>query len=396
MPFAAALSTASPTAVALDEVCAAAALPGPPELACVFFSPHHANDAALIARTLAARLAPRVLLGCIGEAVVGVGREVERGPALSLWLGAWGGSFALEPFHLTPRQTPDGLSLLGWPDSLVDGDAAGATALLLGDPFTFPAMEIFLPQVNSDYAGLRVHGGMASGMAGPGQTPLIYGPEVHSLGAIGALLRGPVGVRGVVSQGCRPVGRPMVITKGHDNVIAELGGHTPLDQLRTIYQELPAHDQALFQRGPHVGLVMNEYQEAFRRGDFLVRNLYGVDRDTGAMAVTDRVRVGQTVQFHVRDADTADEDLRELLRADAAAHAARPAAALVFTCNGRGTRLFGGPNHDAAVLNEMIGPVPSAGFFAAGEFGPVGGKNFIHGFTASVVLFEDAPAETPA
>lgn len=393
MPFAAALSTATPTAVALDEVCEAARLAVAPELACVFFSPHHADDAATIARVLSTRLAPRVLVGCIGEAIVGVGREVERGPALSLWLGAWGGSVALEPFHLTPRQTPDGLSLLGWPDSLVEGDAAGATALLLGDPFTFPAMEIFLPQANNDYPGLRVHGGMASGMAGPGQTPLIYNAEVHSLGAVGVLMRGPVAPRGVVSQGCRPVGQPMVITKGHDNVIAELGGRSPLDQLRALYQQLSAHDQALFQRGPHVGLVMNEYQDVFRRGDFLVRNLYGVDRETGAMAVTDRVRVGQTVQFHVRDADTADEDLRELLRADAAG-AARPAAALVFTCNGRGTRLFGGPNHDAAVLGEVVGPVPLAGFFAAGEFGPVGGKNFIHGFTASVVLFEESGAET--
>ncbi len=394
MPFAAALSTATPTATALDEVCAAASLPGAPDLACVFFSPHHADDATLIARTLTARLAPRILLGCIGEAIVGIDREIERSPAISLWLGAWSGAVSLEPFHLTPRQTPDGLSLLGWPDSLVDGDASGATALLLGDPFTFPAMEIFLPQVNNDYSGLRVHGGMASGMAGPGQTPLIFGPDVHSLGAVGVLLRGAVAPRGVVSQGCRPVGRPLVITKAHDNVIVELGGRTPLEQLRTIYQELPAHDQSLFQRGPHVGLVMNEYQGAFHRGDFLVRNLYGVDRDTGAMAVTDRVRVGQTVQFHVRDADTADEDLRELLRMETTA--GKPAAALVFTCNGRGTRLFGGPHHDAAVLGEIVGPVPSAGFFAAGEFGPVGGKNFIHGFTASVVLFEDAPAETPS
>jgi small ligand-binding sensory domain FIST len=392
MPFAAALSTAAPTAQALDEVCAQATgqMPDAPDLAAVFFSPHHADAAAAIARTLHERLRPRCLIGCIGEAVVGTGREVEHRPGLSLWLGRWGGRAELEPCHLTPRQTPDGLSLLGWPDSLVDGDTADATLLLLGDPFTFPAMEIFLPQVNSDYQGLCVHGGMASGMPGPDQTPLILGPEVHTVGAVGVLLRGAARPRGVVSQGCRPIGRPLVITKGQDNVILELGGRTPLEQLQAVYQELPARDQELFQRGPHVGLVINEYRDHFGRGDFLVRNLYSVDRATGAIQITDRIRVGQTVQFHVRDADSADEDLRLLLRQELAARPGAPRGALLFTCNGRGTRLFPAPDHDAGVLRDELGPVPVAGLFAAGELGPVGGRNFIHGFTASVVLFEDA------
>jgi small ligand-binding sensory domain FIST len=391
MPFAAALSTAESTARALDEVCdqVHGSMPAAPDLAAVFFTPHHTDHAPVIARSLQERLQPRCLIGCIGEAVVGTGREVEQRPGLSLWLGSWGGRVELEPCHLTPRQTPDGLSLLGWPDALVEGDPAQATLLLLGDPFTFPAMEIFLPQVNADYRGLRVHGGMASGMAGPDQTPLIFGPDVHTVGAVGVLLRGPVRLRGVVSQGCRPVGRPLVITKGQDNVIAELGGQSPLDQLRAVYQELPARDQELFQKGPHVGLVIDEYRETFGRGDFLVRNLYGIDRSSGAMAITDRIRVGQTVQFHVRDAESADEDLRLLLRQDLAAHSAPPGGALLFTCNGRGMRLFGEPNHDAGVLRSELGPVPVAGLFAAGELGPVGGRNFIHGFTASVVLFED-------
>jgi small ligand-binding sensory domain FIST len=230
---------------------------------------------------------------------------------------------------------------------------------------------------------------MASGMAGPGQTPLILGSEVYDVGAVGVLLRGPVGVRGVVSQGCRPIGEPLVVTKGRDNVILELGGQPPMARLKAMYDELPTHDQNLFQRGPHVGLAMTEYRDRFSRGDFLVRNLYGVDRASGAMEITDRVRVGQTVQFHVRDAESADEDLRLLLRQELAARPAKPQDALLFTCNGRGTRLFGQPHHDAGVLGAEVGPVPVAGLFAAGEFGPVGGRNFIHGFTASVVLFDD-------
>jgi small ligand-binding sensory domain FIST len=328
-------------------------------------------------------------MGGIGEAVVGTGQEIEHRAGLSLWLGKWAGGIELEQCHLTPQQTSDGLSLLGWPDGLVEGGPDPGTLLLLGDPFTFPAQEIFLPQVDADYPGLRVHGGMASGMAGPGQTPLVLGAEVVDTGAVGVLLRGPTGVRGVVSQGCRPIGVPLVVTKGQDNVILELGGQNPMARLKAMYDELPTHDQDLFQRGPHVGLAMTEYRDRFSRGDFLVRNLYGVDRATGAMAITDRVRVGQTVQFHVRDAASADEDLRLLLRQELAAKPAKPQAALVFTCNGRGTRLFGEPHHDAAVLRDEVGPVPVAGLFAAGEFGPVGGRNFIHGFTASVVLFEE-------
>jgi small ligand-binding sensory domain FIST len=138
-----------------------------------------------------------------------------------------------------------------------------------------------------------------------------------------------------------------------------------------------------------VGRVINEYRDKFQRGDFLVRNVLGVDQDNGALAITDLIRVGQTIQFHVRDAATADEDLHALLKMDLAAQEKAPAGALLFTCNGRGTRLFSEPHHDAHAIREEVGPIPLAGFFAAGELGPVGGKNFIHGFTASVVLFEE-------
>ena len=134
---------------------------------------------------------------------------------------------------------------------------------------------------------------------------------------------------------------------------------------------------------------MNEYQGEFQRGDFLIRNVIGLDSATGALAITERVRVGQTVQFQVRDAASADEDLHALLQLDLSAHERRPAGALVFTCNGRGTRLFAQPDHDAGVIRAEAGAVPLAGFFAQGELGPIGGQNFIHGFTASVVLFEE-------
>lgn len=390
MPFAAACSTAADTPHAIAEVCSQLGnARRPPDLAVAFFSPHHADRAADIAGQLTAELWPGALIGCIGEAIVAGDREIEHAPALSVLTARWNSPTTVVPFHLVPEQTPDGLSLLGWPDELVEDPTAASTLIVLGDPFTFPATEIFLPHINRDYPNVTVHGGMASGMAGPGETPILCGSDVKSSGAVGVMIRRAAGIRSVVSQGCRPVGRPLVVTRAQDHHVLELGGKAPLEHLRALYAELPARDQELFQKGPHVGLVIDECRETFTRGDFLVRNLYAVDRASGAMTITDRARVGQTVQFHIRDADSADEDLHLLLRQELARAATAPQAALLFTCNGRGTRMFPGPNHDSSAIRSGLGAAAVAGFFAAGEFGPIGRKNFLHGFTASVVLFED-------
>jgi small ligand-binding sensory domain FIST len=390
MPFAAALSTQGQTAQAVEEVCtsALAGWSGAPDLAVVFFSPHHADAASEFGPRLRQRLGARCLLGCIGEAVIGNDREVEGRAAVSLWLGRWSQPVDLAPFHLTLEQTAEGPSLLGWPDGLVGADPARSALLLLGDPFTFP-VDVFLREMNENHKGLRVVGGMASGARGPGRCRLLVDDRVLNAGAVGVLLQGSVGLRSIVSQGCRPIGRTYVITRAKENVIQELGGRPVLQQLQELWQKLTSEEQELFQQALHLGVVMNEYQGEFQRGDFLVRNVLGVERDSGALVVNDRVRVGQTVQFHVRDAASADEDLHALLQLDLSAHERRPAGALVFSCNGRGTRLFPEPHHDARAIRSEAGELPLAGFFAQGELGPVGGQNFIHGFTASVALFED-------
>jgi small ligand-binding sensory domain FIST len=390
MPFAAALSTSTDSIEAFDQACSRglSALGGEPALALMFFSPHHAADAGQLAAAARRRLGAGCVLGCMGESIVGNDREIEQEPALSLWLARWNKPVQVEPFHLALEETPDGYSLIGLPDNLEDVDPRQGIMLLLGDPFSFPA-EDFLRQLNEKRPGLRVLGGMASGGRGPGQHPLLLNGEVKQMGAVGVLLHGAVSVRSIVSQGCRPFGRHYVITRARDNLILELGGKPPLEQLQALWQELNPRDQNLFQRGLHVGRVINEYQGEFHRGDFLVRNVLGLERESGALAITDRVRVGQTIQFHVRDSASADEDLHELLRMDGNAGGPRPAGALLFTCNGRGTRLFSEPHHDASAVQGETGAVPLAGFFAQGEIGPIGGQNFIHGFTASVVLFED-------
>jgi small ligand-binding sensory domain FIST len=390
MPFAAALSTRPETTQALAEVCAQvkAGLSGAPDLAMLFFSIQHAPASRELARSAKQELAPGCLLGCVGESIVGNEREVEDQPALSLWAAKFTRPVRQEPFHLMLERTPDGPTLMGWPDAFLGADPKESTVLMLGDPYTFP-IDFCFQRLQQDSPGLRVLGGMASGIRGAGDCRLVLDDVVHDQGAVGVVLHGPVGLRSIVSQGCRPIGRPYLITKAQDNFILELGGRPAIDQLRELWEGLTAQEQQLVQHGLHIGRVINEYQSDFQRGDFLVRNVIGLDRNRGAVVITDRVRVGQTIQFHVRDAQTADEDLHALLQLDLQAHDKQPAGALLFTCNGRGRRLFEVADHDASAIRTEAGPIPLAGFFAQGELGPVGGRNFIHGFTASVALFEE-------
>jgi small ligand-binding sensory domain FIST len=236
--------------------------------------------------------------------------------------------------------------------------------------------------------GLPIVGGMASGGQSPGSNTLAVGSRTYDAGAVGVVIGGAVRIRPVVSQGCRPIGRPFVITKSQENLIVELGGVPALQRLRETYGELDDADRELVRSSLHVGRAASEYRDVFRRGDFLVRNVLGADPDSGVIAVGDLVRTGQTVQFHVRDAASADEDLRELLCGSPLP--ARPVGALVFTCNGRGTRLFAGPSHDARALQDWLGPLPVEGFFAQGDIGPIGRRTFLHGFTASIALVEPA------
>ena len=379
-----ALSTAGNTDAALAGVVerARGELAGEPaDLALIFGSPHHADSLGRVAATLREQGVCRHVLGCTGESIVGEDREVEAAPALSIWLIRCPGA-RFEPLRLTF----DGEGFPGFLDGPVFPPSA--TLLLLGDPFTFPSDQ-FLKQVNEGRPGLPVIGGMASGGHSPGSNRLVLDEQVYVDGAVAVAIDGPLTLRTIVSQGCRPVGRPLIVTKVERNIIRELGRRPALEVLREIFAELSEEDQARVQDGLHVGRVINEYQEHFERGDFLVRNVLGGD-ESGGIAITDFVRVGQTVQFHVRDAETADEDLRGLLDAE---RRARPNAtargALLFSCNGRGSRLFPGPNHDVNLIHEVLGPLPVAGFFAMGEIGPIGGQNFIHGFTASIVLFEE-------
>jgi small ligand-binding sensory domain FIST len=303
-----------------------------------------------------------------------------------LWLAHLPGT-TLAALRMEFEATPDGGIVSGWPESWDQVPPEGASLILLVEPHSFPA-DAFLARLNDQGPRLAVVGGMASGGAGPNENRLILGGRAHDSGAVGVLVRGATRVRAVVSQGCRPIGKALVVTKAEANVILELGGRPALEQLQTAFVSLSPAEQQLARGGLHVGRVINEYQETFGRGDFLIRNVIGADPKSGAVAIGDFVRAGQTVQFHVRDAATADEDLDALLAAAKRDGTGDPLAALLFTCNGRGTRLFPQADHDAQALTRHWPGLPVAGFFAQGEIGPVGGKSFVHGFTASMALFE--------
>jgi small ligand-binding sensory domain FIST len=346
------------------------------DLAVCFASTHHVGAFEDIGPALRNILEPRVLVGGTAVAVAGGAHEIEENPALTVFAARLEGA-TLTPVTLRVQETPDGAALTGWPSL----DRPPACLLLFADPFTFP-VDAFLQRVNRDLPGLQIIGGLASAAGSPGGNRLVLDDGVAGEGAVGVFVDGgSIEVRTLVSQGCRPIGRPYVVTRAEQNLIEELGGKPAIERLQELAGAASEEERELLRGGLHVGLVVDEHKAEFSRGDFLVRNLLGADENSGALAVGEQVSVGQTVQFHVRDAAAADEDLREMLTGVDAD------AALLFTCNGRGRHLFTVPDHDAGMVENLLGPIPLAGAFCAGEIGPVGGRNFLHGFTASLALF---------
>ena len=353
-----------------------------PSFAVLFASAHFFGSAETLVAAVAEQTGPLPLIGCVSEGVAGGAREIESGPAVSLWLAADLG--AVETFAMEFVRTSHGGAFGGYRF----GPGSAGMHLMICDPFTFPAGDL-LAHLNEHVPGTMVMGGMASGGLRQRQSRLFLDGRVLSHGAVGAYLPGAE-VHPLVAQGCRPVGNPFTTTRADGNLIFELGGRPPLTRLRELATELSARERELLAEGAHVGIVIDEYQAEPRQGDFLIRGIIGADPESGALAVGEEVEVGQTVQFHVRDARSADEDLRRTLERECAALGDRRAAgALLFTCNGRGLRMFAEPDHDAGLVAEVLGEIPVAGFFCAGELGPVGGQNFLHTFTASIALFPE-------
>jgi small ligand-binding sensory domain FIST len=353
------------------------------DLAFVFLSAHHLNDADEALTAVREELAPRELIGCVAQGVIAGPRELEQGPGVAVW-GASLPKAEIETFHAVAFGLDDGLGVVGFPDL---AESPSLVAMLV-DPFTFPAAP-FLTALGEQHPRLPIVGGLASGGGAPGTQALLVGDRVVDEGAVGVVVSG-VPVRTLVSQGCTPIGREAVITAAEGNVVHELAGERALDRLRADLEALPAEQQRLVLAGGLLaGLVIDENRSEYLRGDYLIRGLVGIDEESGTIAIGEPVRLGQTLRFHVRDSASADEDLRAAL-ADALT-GVRGAGALLFTCNGRGTNMFPEPDHDARLVDGAIGGSPLAGFFCAGEIGPVGGRAFLHGFTATLALFVEGP-----
>ena len=349
-----------------------------PSLAVLLASRSHTDEASDVLAAVQETIEPPALIGCVAQAIVAGRRELEDEAGVAVWLAS---GLAAETFELDFVRTDSGGLLAGYQFD----QSAHDLHLLLPDPYTFPS-SLLIEYLNTDVPGTTVMGGVVSGGLGPGDTRLFRDREVLTSGVVGVRLPGVRGVP-IVSQGCRPIGEPYIVTGAVGAVITVLGGRPPLQRLREIVEELPPDEQDLVSHGLQIGIVVDEHLALPGQGDFMIRGLLGADPSTGAIKIGEVVEVGTTVQFQVRDAVGADRDLRLAVERASAQLPGRPAGALLFTCTGRGRRMFGVANHDASTIEQILGGIPLAGFFAAGEIGPIAGRNALHAFTASMALF---------
>jgi small ligand-binding sensory domain FIST len=317
---------------------------------------------------VAAALEPRSLVGCSAGGVIGGGHEVEDAPGLSVTVATLPG-VEITPFHTTEPLPP----------RLPSDPPPGF--VICPEPFSFDAEE-FVHAVDQRVPGSTVVGGVASGARQPGQNALFLDGAVHRDGVVGVALAGDVVIDTIVAQGCRPIGEPMFVTRSERNLLQEVDGRNPAAVLADLHRHAPPRDQELFRQSLFLGIVMRE-QEAYRQGDFLIRNVIGLDAKTGSLAVGALLRPGMVVQFHLRDAQTSAEDLDSML----GRYRGSPAGSLLFSCLGRGAHLYGRPDHDTEAARRRLGDVPLGGFFCNGEIGPVQGTTYLHGYTSAFGLF---------
>ncbi len=361
-----------------------------PHLVLAFASPHHAPAFERVPELVARELPGALLCGCSGGGIIGSGREVEQGPALSLTAASLPG-VDLTPLYFSADADDSGDGdgddgAAAWRRRAGVAPEPAPSFLLLPDPFTCDAPAL-VAGLDAAYPTSCKVGGLASGGARAGHNALFLGAEAHRAGAVGVALSGDITVDTIVAQGCRPIGKPYAVTQCEQNAILELDGAPALEVLKELYDSLPSGDRELFRHQLFVGLEMRADAVEFREGELLVRNIVGSVPELGALVVAAQVHRFQVMQFLLRDAAAATFDLERLLDDYSASGAAAPAGALLFSCLGRGEGLFGRADHDTDLFRERIGGVPMGGFFCNGEIGPVGGSTFLHGYTSSFGLF---------
>ncbi len=362
-----------------------------PDLGILFVSNTFASEYPRLLPLIAEKINITHLIGCSGGGIVGDGRELEQVPALSL-LVAHLPDVQMRTFHILEEELPDLDSPPDLWQTLISVDPKEQPSfVILGDPFSFPITD-FLRGLDFAYPSTVKVGGLASS-GGLGANALFCdrgddGYKLQRQGLVGVALWGDITIDAVVAQGCRPIGKPLQVSECDRNIILSLDDKTPLEVLQDVVSELDPSDRDLAQHSLFIGVVMNEFKLMPEQGDFLIRNIIGVDPKTGAIAVGDRMRPGQRIQLHLRDAKASEEDLEEaLIRYHGQVDPSQPSAAVMFSCLGRGERLYGKPDFDSTIFSKHMGNIPLGGFFCSGEIGPVGGTTFLHGYTSAFGIF---------
>lgn len=362
-----------------------------PDLCIAFISPHFLDEYARIPGLLKDHLSPGTLIGCSAGGLIGGGLEIEHEPAVAVTAAHLPG-VNIRGFHLQDSDLPDpDDGPESWEKLLGVKAESQPGFLLLPDPFSF-GIDALVEGLDFAFPRSTKIGGLASGAHRPGVNALFLDERVLGKGAVGVCLSGNVVMEAVVAQGCRPIGWPLHITRCQKNFLFELDGRPAVNALHEVLSALPAHDRELSRNSLFLGVAMDEFKDSFAPGDFLVRNILGVEPASGALVVGELLEEERTVQFHLRDAATSADDLRLLLKRYRDSHKDAAEGALLFSCLGRGEHLYGVPNHDSDCFKEYMGPVPLGGFFSNGEIGPVGGTTFLHGYTSSFGIFR--PAES--
>jgi small ligand-binding sensory domain FIST len=355
-------------------------------LGLVFLSPKFFPQAKQVLEILRVHAKIPLLAGCSSQSLIAGGEEVEENPGLTLGLYALPGA-DIKAFHFSQEQVEEANGPGYWrlETGMEPEQTNGWLAFI--DPFHLDS-EAWLRSGNEAYAPLPVMGGLASGDFTEQRTQVYLNGDVFEEGGVAISVGGEVKLASVISQGCTPIGDTWTLTRVQDNIIHEIGNRPAYKVLEETFNQLTPQEQKIARNNLFVGLVVNEYLEDFHRGDFLIRNLLGADPRSGSIAIGAFPRAGQTMQFQRRSAAAAMEDMDELLgRAKKELQDTTIYGGCLCSCNGRGQGLFGRPNHDARSVQDQFGPIGLAGFFCNGEIGPIGEKNFLHGFTASLALF---------
>ncbi len=357
------------------------------DLTLAFVSPHFRTQYRAIPQLLKDRMPTGLLLGCSGGGVIGGGKEIEQKPAFSLTAAHLPG-VDLQAIRSDTLDLPDPDTAPSvWREWLGVDAAKNPNFILLADPFSFRGEE-FLSGMDFAYAESPKVGGLASGAQAQGGNAMYLGDKIYNQGLVGVALSGNIHLDTIVAQGCRPIGKPMSITQCDQTLLQGVDGKPPLALLEEMVDSLNEYDRKLLRTSLFLGIEMDPLKDDPGQGDFLIRNLMGVDRESGALSIGALLREGQLVQFHLRDKVMSSEDLKVMLSRYQSKDGWREAkGALLFSCLGRGEYLYGQPNHDSDMFRTKIGNIPLGGFFCNGEIGPVGKTTFLHGYTSSFGIF---------